>query len=82
MFFHTFAHFFQNELFLEILSGTLSEGQTVCMLGVFSYFCSFFLNDLFLEILSGTLSVSNGLDPDQDGHSVGPDLGPNCLQRL
>ena len=27
-------------------------------------------------------SVSNGLDPDQDGHSVGLDLGPNCLQRL
>ena len=28
--------------------------------------------------------MSNGLDPDQDqdGHSVGPDLGPNCLQRL
>ena len=22
------------------------------------------------------------LDPDQDGHSVGPDLDPNCLQRL
>ena len=26
--------------------------------------------------------MSNGLDPDQDLHSVGPDLGPNCLQRL
>ena len=26
--------------------------------------------------------VSNGLDPDQDRHSVDPDLGPNCLQRL
>ena len=25
---------------------------------------------------------SNGLGPDQDRHSVGPDLGPNCLQRL
>ena len=23
-----------------------------------------------------------GLDPDQAGHFVGPDLGPNCLQRL
>ena len=22
---------------------------------------------------------ANGLDPDQDRHSVGPDLGPNCL---
>ena len=26
--------------------------------------------------------MSNGLDPDQDRHVVGPDLGPNCLQRL
>ena len=25
---------------------------------------------------------SSGFDPDQDRHSVGPDLGPNCLQRL
>ena len=27
-------------------------------------------------------SVSNRLDPDQARHYVGPDLGPNCLQRL
>ena len=26
--------------------------------------------------------MSNSLDRDQDRHSVGPDLGPNCLQRL
>ena len=26
--------------------------------------------------------MSNGLDPDQDRSSVGPDLGPYCLQRL
>ena len=29
-----------------------------------------------------TISVSNSLDQDQTGHFVGPDLGPNCLQRL
>ena len=23
--------------------------------------------------------MSNKLDPDEDPHSVGPDLGPNCL---
>ena len=34
------------------------------------------------NILSGTLLVSKGLDPDQALRSVGPDLGPNCLQRL
>ena len=27
-------------------------------------------------------SVSNGLDPDQNRHSVCPDLVTNCLQRL
>ena len=26
--------------------------------------------------------MSNGLDQDQDRRYVGPDLGPNCLQRL
>ena len=26
--------------------------------------------------------MSNSFDPDQDRHSVGPDLGPNCLQML
>ena len=26
--------------------------------------------------------VSNGLDPDQDLDFDGPDLGPNCLQKL
>ena len=26
--------------------------------------------------------VSNSLDLDQDGHAVGPYLGPNCLQKL
>ena len=31
---------------------------------------------------SNTIRVPNGLDTDQDGSSVGPDLGPNYLQRL
>ena len=29
-----------------------------------------------------TISVSNSFDPERTLHSVGPDLGPNCLQRL
>ena len=29
-----------------------------------------------------TIKASNYLDPDEDRHSVGPDLGPNCLQKL
>ena len=28
-----------------------------------------------------TIRVSNSLDPDQARQKVGPDLGPNCLQR-
>ena len=26
--------------------------------------------------------MPNNMDPDQDQLFVGPDLGPNCLQRL
>ena len=29
-----------------------------------------------------TVRVSNSFDPDQDQLSVGPDLGPDCLQKL
>ena len=29
-----------------------------------------------------TIRVSNNLDPDQALHFVGPDLGPNYMQRL
>ena len=43
----------------------------------------FFQNQLFSKnSFSNTIRVSNGLDPDQDLHSVSPDLGPNCLQML
>ena len=28
------------------------------------------------------MRVSNSLEPDQARRNVGPDLGPNCLQRL
>ena len=44
----------------------------------------FFFKISFLKKNSyrNTYRVSNGLDPDQNRHSVGPDLGPNCLQWL
>ena len=41
--------------------------------------------DIFSKLIFSKLSfwnntrVSNSLDPDQN---IGPDLGPNCLQRL
>ena len=45
--------------------------------------CFLFLKLSFSKIsFWNIISVSNILDPDQDRHSVGPDLGPNCLQRL
>ena len=38
--------------------------------------------DFFFNSLRNTIRVSNSLDPDQAIFSVGPNLGPNCLQRL
>ena len=35
----------------------------------------------YLKKIRNTIRVSNSLDPDQNRRSVGPDLGPNCLQR-
>ena len=41
-----------------------------------------FFNIVFPKMSFGiTIRVSNGLDPDQDRRKVGPDLGPNCLER-
>ena len=37
---------------------------------------------LLVQYLLKTIRESNRLNPDQDQHSVGPSLGPNCLQRL
>ena len=47
----------------------------------------FFKQDLlistnFTGMIGTTIRVSTSLDPDQVRCSVGPDLGPNCLQRL
>ena len=59
---------------------------TVCTLGNFSCLCcrllTFFKINFSKKKFRNIIRVSNGLDPDQDRHSVGPDLGPNCLQRL
>ena len=37
---------------------------------------------LWMLVFFNTIWVSNSLDPVQARHSVGPDLGQNCLQRL
>ena len=53
------------------------------MLGNQIFFCLssavFFKIEVFKSSFRNTIRVSNGLDPDQDRHSVGPDLRPNCL---
>ena len=50
---------------------------------VFLSSADFFQNELFQKFFQEHYQrLSNGLDPDQDQHFVGPDLGPNCLQRL
>ena len=55
------------------------------MLGNFSCLCcrllAFFEINFFKKFFHKHLRVSNSLDLDQDRHSVGLDLGSNCLQR-
>ena len=42
----------------------------------------FFLNQPLLKKILGIPSVLINLDLDEVQHSLGPDLGPDCLQRL
>ena len=44
--------------------------------------CVFFKSTFLKHSSRNTIRVSNTLNPDQDRRYVGPDLGPNCLQRL
>ena len=59
----------------------------LCLLGNFA--CFFVVCRLFFKIIifsknsfRNTIRLANSLDPNQAQHFVGPDLGPNCLQRL
>ena len=53
------------------------------ILHAFFVICEFFLKiTFFKKSLWNTIRMSNSLDPDQARHFVGPDLGPNSLQRL
>ena len=43
----------------------------------------FFSKSTFLKnSFRNAIRMSSSLDPDQARHVVGPDLDPNCLQRL
>ena len=54
----------------------------ICLLGNFACFLLSQNQHFQKKSLRNTIRVSNILDPDQAQHFVGPDLGPNCLQRL
>ena len=65
------------QLMISNLNNALHPGILfVCRLLIFSK--STFTKNSFRN----TVRVTNSLDPDQAGHFVGPDLGPNCLQKL
>ena len=42
----------------------------------------FYKINFFGKFFRNTIRVSNSLDSDQAELNVGPDLGPNCLQKL
>ena len=64
---------------LHHMAGWQSEYDLACFACLLIFFkINFFKKKYFRN----TVRVSNSFDPDQDRHSVGPDLGPNCLQRL
>ena len=78
-------------LVLSIFKWPLKTGFTVCINSLRAvFFFHAFVVDCWLfskmtfskNSFRNTIRVSKGWDPDQDRHSVGPDLGPNCLQRL
>ena len=48
----------------------------------FTLYYSAIFNSLIAGFFFNSIRASNSLDPDQARHFVGPDLGPNCLQRL
>ena len=56
-----------------------------CLLGSLTCFLSsadFFSNTHFSKYsFRNTIRVPNSLDPDHARRFVGPDLGPNCLQK-
>ena len=49
---------------------------------IFCCLLIFFRINFSKNSYNNTIRVSNILDPDQARHYVGPDLDPNCLQRL
>ena len=76
-------------LYSEMFKGTLSSENIHTSLHA-GYFFLLLLSsaDFFSKLtfskssFRDTIRVANGLLPNQDRRSVGPDLCPSCLQRL
>ena len=81
-----------------MFNATPEYGPLHCINGVFDarfiFFAYWVLSHAFLSFAvcffrvnikktnRNTIRLSNSLNPDQTRHFVGPDLGPNCLQKL
>ena len=61
-----------------------TDWQRLLIPGYVKLFACWFFEKLTFSKNSfrNTISVSNMLDTDQSRHFVGPDLGPNCLQKV
>ena len=65
-------------LWSRVKGSTTEPLRSLFMLLLLS--ADFFSKFIFSKnLFKNTIRVSNNLDPDQDTHSVGPDLGPICL---
>ena len=77
-----FQGLFETNLYIQV---HFKPVQTLGMLGDFTCFFSclcFFLKSTFAKKILGIPSVLSSLDLDEVQHSLGPDQGPDCLQRL
>ena len=73
-----FFYFLIFDLIINLL--VILLGNCACFLSSADFF---FQNQLLNKnAFRNIIRVSNSLDPDQARRFVGPDLGPNCLQRL
>ena len=60
---------------MKLSSSFINLMHSFCHLHLLTFFKIYFVRKSFRN----TIRMSNGLDSDQDQHSVYPDLGPNCF---
>ena len=74
----------------NVLSPVLILAQTVCkgyqrttkLFAIWVFFRAYFSSQKSAFLKKKIFRVSSGSEPNQDRRFVGPDLGPNCMQRL